>query len=253
MAVFNRQSKISHCGTDPLRRITCSELLDEERGTPREIQDSLDDLWRINRWLGGVSSTLKLLEGFLARAGVHPVRILDVGAGDSRLAARLQVELRKRGVQAEFTALDRYLTHLQNGHQSVALPQSVVADVWALPFAEGSFNVVMCNLFFHHFSGQLAKQLLSRLAALASEAVVISDVERHWLPYLFIRHARWFTRSPNTRHDAPASVRQAYTRHELAAVAAAAGFTDFEVRRFAPFRLGLTLWKPRGHWPVTSY
>ncbi len=229
-----------------MRRVTCSELLDEDRGTPREIQDSLDDLWRINRWLGGVSSSLQLLEGFFARAGVHPVRILDVGAGDSRLAGHLQVELRRRGLQAEFTVLDRRLTHLRNGHQSVGAPQPVVADAFALPFADGSFNVVMCNLFFHHFSDEPAKQLLRRLAAIASEAVVISDPERHWLPYLFIRYTPWFARSPITRHDAPASVRQAYTRNELAALAKAAGFTDFDVRRFVPFRLGLTLWKTPG-------
>jgi hypothetical protein len=226
-----------------MRRVTCSELLDEDRGTPREIQDSLDDLWRVNRWLGGLSSSLQLLEGFLARAGAHPLRILDVGAGDSRLAGRLHLELRKRGVQAQFTVLDRRLSHLRNGHPSVTMPQSVVADVFALPFADGTFNVVMCNLLFHHFSGRLAAQLLWRLAAIASEVVLISDLERHWLPYLFIRHSPWLTRSPITRHDGPASVRQAYTCNELAALATAAGFTDFEVCRFVPFRLGLTLWK----------
>lgn len=226
-----------------MRRVTCSELLDEDRGTPREVEDSLDDLWRINRWLGGVSSSLQLLEDFFARAGVHPVRILDVGSGDSRLAGQLQVDLRRRGLPAEFTVLDRRLSHLRNGDNSVGAPQPVVANALALPFADGSFNVVMCNLFFHHFSDEPAKQLLCGMAAIASEAVMISDLERHWLPYLFIRYAPWFARSPITRHDAPASVRQAYTRDELAAVAAAAGFTDFDVRRFVPFRLGLTLWK----------
>jgi hypothetical protein len=93
--------------------LTCSELLDEDRGTPREVEDSLDDLWRTNRWLGGVSSSLQLLEDFFARAGVHAVRILDVGAGDSRLAGQLQVELRRRGLPAEFTVLDRRLSHLR--------------------------------------------------------------------------------------------------------------------------------------------
>ena len=226
-----------------MRRITCSELLDEDQGTRREIRDSLDDLWRINRWLGGVSSSLQLLQDFFARAGVHPVRILDVGAGDSRLAGRLQTELQRRGLQAEFTVLDRCLSHLLNGEKLAGAPQPVVADALALPFAEGSFNVVMCNLFFHHFSDGPAKELLRGMAAIASEAVMINDPERHRLPYLFIRYAPWFARSPITRHDAPASVRQAYTRSELAAIVVATGFTDFDVRRFMPFRLGLTLWK----------
>ena len=226
-----------------MRRITCSELLDEDRGTRREIRDSLDDLWRINRWLGGISTSLRLLEDFFARAGAHPVRVLDVGAGDSRLAGQLQRELRKRGFEAEFTVLERRLSHLGNGHMSAAAPQPVVADALALPFADGSFNVVMCNLFFHHFSDEPARQLLCGIAAISSEAVIINDPERHRLPYLFMRYAPWFAHSPITRHDGPASVRQAYTRSELAAMVAAAGFTDFEVRRFVPFRLGLTLWK----------
>jgi hypothetical protein len=230
-----------------MRRIPCSELLDEDQGTHREIQDSLDDLWRINRWLGGVSGSLRLLEDFFARAGVHPVRVLDVGAGDSRLAGRLQMELQRRGLHAEFTVLDRRLSHLRNGHPPAGAPQPVVGDALAVPFADGSFNVVMCNLFFHHFSDEPAKQLLRAMAAIASEAVVINDLERHRLPYLFIRYAPCFARSPITRHDGPASVRQAYTRCELAALAAAAGFTDFEVRRLVPFRLGLTLWKNPPH------
>jgi 2-polyprenyl-3-methyl-5-hydroxy-6-metoxy-1,4-benzoquinol methylase len=226
-----------------MRRTTCSELLDEDRGTRREIEDSLDDLWRINRWLGGVSASLRLLEDFFLRAGVHPARVLDVGAGDSRLAGQLQKELQRRGLEAEFTVLDRRLSHLQKGYTPAGAPQPVVADALALPFADGSFNVVMCNLFFHHFSDEPARQLLCGMAAIASEAVIINDPERHRLPYLFIRYAPWFARSPITRHDAPASVRQAYTRSELAAIATAAGFTDFDVKRFAPFRLGLTLWK----------
>ena len=230
-----------------MRRITCSELLDEDRGTRREIRDSLDDLWRINRWLGGVSASLRLLEDFFLRAGVHPLRVLDVGGGDSRMAGELQRELLKRGFETEFTVLDRRLGHLRNGHKPAGELQPVVADALALPFADGSFNVVMCNLFFHHFSDEPAKQLLYGMAAIASEAVIINDLERHRLPYLFIRCAPWFARSPITRHDAPASVRQAYTRSELAALAAAAGFTDFDVRRLMPFRLGLTLWTNPPH------
>jgi hypothetical protein len=61
-----------------------------------------------------------------------------------------------------------------------------VANALALPFANDSFNVVMCNLFLRHFSDEPAKQLLCGMAAIASEAVMISHPERHWLPYLFI-------------------------------------------------------------------
>ena len=78
---------------------------------------------------------------------------------------------------------------------------------------------------------------------MAREAVLVNDLERHVLPYLFIRCTRPFARSRITRHDGPASVRQAFTREELQALAVGAGFKNFEVRRMVPFRLGLILWR----------
>lgn len=227
-----------------MRRITSTELLDDDRGTPQEIGRSLDDLWRINQRLGGVSSCMYLLERFFSRTGTHPVRILDVGCGDARLAAHLRGELLRRNLHADFVVLDRRITHVAGASRRAGpglLP--VVADIFAHPFADGSFEVVMCNLFLHHFSGEAARELLRKLHALAGEAVLVNDLERHLLPYLFIRCAIPFARSRITRHDGPASVRQAYTRDELVALARGAGFRDFEAERLRPFRLGLTLWK----------
>lgn len=226
-----------------MRRRTSTEWLDDDRGTPQEIERSLDDLWRINRWLGGVSSNLYLLERFFRRNGTLPVRILDVGSGDSRLAGRLRNELLRRNLRAEFFVLDRRLTHLEKGNPLACGLFPVAADVFALPFPEASFEVVMCNLFFHHFSGLMALELLRRLAAVASRALLVNDLERHALPYLFIRLAFPFARSRITRHDGPASVRQAYTREEVRALAVAAGFADVEVVRLPMFRLGLIVWK----------
>ena len=226
-----------------VRRVTSKEWLDDDRGTPPEIQQSLDDLWRINRWLGGVSSNLRPLERFFHRTGAHPVRVLDVGSGDARLAGRLRAELLRRNLRAEFVVLDRRVAHLASGHPAAGGLQPVVADAGAMPFPERSFEVVMCNLFLHHFSGEAAQELLRRLAAVASEAVLVNDLERGLVPYLFICCTYPFARSRITRHDAPASVRQAYTQDELAAVARGAGFGDFEIERLIPFRLGMTLWK----------
>jgi 2-polyprenyl-3-methyl-5-hydroxy-6-metoxy-1,4-benzoquinol methylase len=226
-----------------MRRVTTTELLDDDRGTPQEIARSLDDLWRINRWLGGVRSNLRLVGNFFARTGTRSARILDVGAGDTRLATRLQKEFRRQGIEAQFVALDRKLTHLRNGHAASREVPALVGDVFHLPFGKNSFDVVMCNLFFHHFSGESAVNLLRALAGIASGAVIINDLERNFLPYLFIRLAYPFARSRITRNDGPASVRQSYTRGELRRLAELGGFRRFDVERLIPFRLGLTLWK----------
>lgn len=226
-----------------MRRVPSQEWLDDDLGTPQEIRQSFDDLWRINRWLGGESGCLRLLDRYFARRDSRHARILDVGSGDSRLAAHLQSVLARRNRSVEFVALDRRLSHLRNGNHSTAKLSRVAADILNCPFAENSFELVICNLFLHHFSGDEAVKLLRRFDAIASEAVLINDLERHRLPYVFIRLARPFARSRITRHDGAASVRQAYTKDELAALARRAGFTNFDVERLPAFRLGLALWK----------
>lgn len=226
-----------------MRRVPSQELLDDDLGTPEEIQQSFDDLWRINRWLGGVSGCLHLLDLYFSRCGPGHARILDVGAGDSRLAAHLQIELARRNRRVDFLALDRRLSHLQNGNGNSSNLLRVVADITALPFAEGSVDVVICNLFLHHFSEDKAVELLQRLAGVAAHAVLVNDLERHVLPYFFIQVAWPFARSRLTRHDGAASVRQAYTKSELARLACRAGYNSFEVVRLPAFRLGLALWK----------
>lgn len=225
-----------------MRRVPSVELLDYDLGSPDEVRVQLDDLWRINRWLGGVSSNLRLLGRYFQRMGKRHVRVLEVGAGDGRLAERLGRELRRQGIKSDFVVLDRRLSHLLVGLPGACGLHRVVADALALPFRDGSFDLATCNLVFHHFSGEAALRLLRALASVAREAVFVNDLERHWLPYFFIRTAPCFTRNPMSRHDGAASVRQAYTRKELAELAAAAGFTDFEVSRLAPFRLGLVIW-----------
>ena len=229
-----------------MRRIPTAELLDDDLGTPAEIRKSLDDLWRINRWLGGERSSLRLLDRVIARTGLQSLRILDAGAGDARLADRLQTILRQRDISADFVALDRRHSHLRDGGAQAHRAEAIAADVFHLPFCEKSFDVVMCNLLLHHFSEARAIELLLSWARFARQAVIVNDLERNALPYLFIRLAYPFARSRITRHDGPASVRQAYTREELRSLAMQVGFRDFIVERLVPFRLGLTIWTMGG-------
>ncbi len=225
-----------------MRRVPTQELLDDDLGTPEEIARSMDDLWRINLWLGGVKGSCRLLEKCLVRSGLRRARVLDVGAGDARLAQHLSVEFKKRGYELDFVALDRRASHLGRAGVHRNGVRAVAADVFALPFREPAFDVVMCNLFFHHFSGGDARRLLRHLASAARLAVLVNDLERRFWAYAFIRVAWPFATSRLTRNDGPASVRQAYTLDELADLTRSSGFRNFEIERLPFYRLGLTLW-----------
>jgi len=226
-----------------MQRIAAAELLDDDRGTRREVAESLADIWTMNRWFGGVSGSMRLLLLFFERTGLGAARILDVGCGDARMATDLQRRLRRRGFSAELFVLDRRLSHLESHPGMLHGLTPLIGDALELPLAPGSVDVVMCNLFLHHFCGESAQGLLQELSSVAGRAVLINDLERHGLAY-FISHCFGpFFRSPLSRHDGPASVRQAYTRDELRTLAEAAGFQGYEVLRLPMFRLGLILWK----------
>ncbi len=216
------------------------ELLDAAATRSAEVAQSLDDLRRFNRWLGGTSVLLGLLGGEVRRARVESFSFLDVGAGSGDLAAAVAA----RHPQARIVVSDLKPYHLPgNGTPAVA------AAAHALPFSDASFDYVAASLLLHQLPDAEAIAALAGFGRLARRAVLINDLERHWFPLAFLSLAApVFSRSPLTRHDAPASVRQAFRPEELGALALAAGFSDFAVRRHRPwFRLSLVARTCLGH------
>ncbi|MGH9487974.1 MAG: methyltransferase domain-containing protein [Terriglobales bacterium] len=226
-----------------MRQRLAQELLDDDAGTAEEIARSLDDLGWIHQHLGGVASWRQLFNAWARAAAPLParLRLLDVGAGTGVVTASLRELLAARGCPAQAWALDRRRSHLQ--------PQtcpSLAADAYRLPFADRSWDLVTCNLFLHHFHNRpglpQAQLLLTELTRVARCAVLINDLERHWLAYLTIRlMAPRFSRL--TRYDGPRSVRQAYTAPELEALAAG---RSHQLLKLSHYRLGLILWCGHG-------
>lgn len=208
-----------------MRQSPQPELLDEDAGTPAEIARSLDELWWINRRLGGDSSWRKLIPRLPPSA-----TMLDVGSGRGDMAQSVAAR-----VGARLIMLDRMPSHMASAGARVS------GDALHMPFAEHSFDLVTCNLFLHHFHGDTAQRLLDEMVRVARRAVVINDLERGWAPWLVMKLlSPAFSRL--VRYDGPVSVRQAYTAPELDRLAGARPHT---VVRMFPYRLGLILWRER--------
>ena len=210
-------------------RVDTPELLDEHDAPRPDMERSLRDLRRINRWLGGIAIYRRLTRRFA------PFRsILDVGAGTADLLESVNVPLR--------IALDFKLEHLHYMPSSSVL--AVVGDAKQLPFRSGAIDVVTSAHFFHHFSPQENRQILRESLRVAAKGVAVNDTRRHYAPLLFIAllgALRLVGRI--TRFDGPASVRRAYTVAEARAIAENCGAARVVVARALPFRLGILLWK----------
>jgi ubiquinone/menaquinone biosynthesis C-methylase UbiE len=220
-----------------MKRTPSMELLDSDAGTPAEVAASLADLWRINRWFGGVGTTVRMIDEVARRTGSTALSWLEVAAGAGDVPRTSRTRLSQRGVQVEITLLDRSAAHVGNdGH-------AVVGDALALPFGEGSFDLVSCCLFTHHLSPAHLAQFANEGLRVCRRALLINDLIRHPLHLAMVYAGSPLYRSRLTRHDAPASVRQAYTVAEMMDILGQTEATRVEIVRHYLFRMGAIAWK----------
>jgi SAM-dependent methyltransferase len=220
----------SYHGKVPLgpERFIAPEQLDH---APEDIaRASLQDLARINRYLGGHRVLRSIFAGMVKPQ--EQFSVLDVGAGSGDLGAAL----RRMYPGAKVTLLDHRLLHLA----SAASPK-VVADAFRLPFSPASFDFVFSSLFLHHFSNEQVVDLLSNFRTVARRAVLAIDLDRGPLAYHFLPATRWLFRWHDiTISDGQISVQAGFKREELLALAVRAGLGWARVKVHRPWsRLSL--------------
>jgi ubiquinone/menaquinone biosynthesis C-methylase UbiE len=220
-----------------MKRIVVNEMIDTGEGTPMEIAASLTDMQSLNRLFGGETTSLAMMRRVAARTGDNCLRLLETGAGFGKVPLAVRTVLRSSGIRVRVTLLDRVERHL--GRRAPA----VVGDALALPFRDGSFDVVSCCLFAHHLEPEEILAYANEALRVARSAVIINDLVRHPLHFAMAYVAQPFYRSRLTRHDAPASVRRAYTVGEMHAMLSGSRAAHVEVKRHYLYRMGAIAWK----------
>ncbi|HEX9120153.1 MAG TPA: methyltransferase domain-containing protein [Terriglobales bacterium] len=224
-----------------MKRVVTPELLDSDAATPADVQQTLADLRRINRWFGGISTTQRMLEQVVARLGKRSsdhgeLTMLDVGAGsgDVSLTAARQI---RPPAQIRVTLMDRMPAHLpRNGTGTVA------GDALALPFLDNSFDLVTCSLLIHHLEREQIVQFVNQALRVARVAVLLNDLRREPL-HLALMYAGYPLFARLTLHDGIASVRRAYTPQELTFILGNTDAAGVEMENRYLYRMGIIVWK----------
>jgi ubiquinone/menaquinone biosynthesis C-methylase UbiE len=209
-------------------RVDEPELLDEENAPRADMERSLRDLRRINRWLGGIGVYRRLLK---RHGGAKS--ILDIGTGTSDLLEK---------VDGFRIGVDINMNHLLY-RRSPGI-HKVVGDARRLPFRDNVVDVITAAHFIHHFAPEDASALLREWLRVTKRGVIVNDTRRHYIPLaMVVLLATLRLVGRITRFDAPASVRRGYTVAEARQFADAAGAARAEVVKAWPFRFGILLWK----------
>src|SRR6266516_4262110 len=157
------------------QRATQAEYCDRLDLPLAEVRVNYRQLARLNRLLLVADAFQRLLVRWLGREHVQRLSLLDLGAGDGWLDARIEVWARGHGWEWRVTSLDANLSALQLGGDR----RKVAGSVCALPFADDSFDVVIASQMTHHLSDEEVVQHFREAWRVTRDALFLADVHRN--------------------------------------------------------------------------
>jgi SAM-dependent methyltransferase len=136
----------------------------------------------------------RLVDALQEARDLRGLRVLEVGPGSGRDAAHLA------SLGADVTAIDYVAESLLITHRNATAVgcevKLVHGDGLAMPFADGSFDVVFHQGLLEHFRDPLPL-LLENVRVLAPGGLLLVDVPQRWHPYTVLKHTliaidKWF-------------------------------------------------------------
>jgi SAM-dependent methyltransferase len=202
-----------------------AEWMDAPDADPKQLRQSLAFIRRVNALFGYTRATLSHFKRFSpAWEPGRTIRVLDVATGSAdipralvRWAARHRFDLRVVGIDLH----ERTLSEAAAAGDDARV-QLVRTDAMRLPFADGSFDYVVTNMFLHHLDDDQIVIVLREMARVAARGIVAADLIRNRRAYRWIGLFTLLA-NPMVRHDARVSVGQALTREEILSLRDRAG------------------------------
>lgn len=202
-----------------MKRIVQPELLDTlPPGDSRAVR-SRRDLRRVNGWMRSHAIMAETLQNVLAGRALKS--ITELGAGDGNFLLRVAQTVSPNFPKAKATLLD--LQNIVSDETFAAFAahgwpvQVVTADVFDWLQTAGDREVVIANLFLHHFDDTRLAELLRLISQRAKLFIALEPRRAPWP--LFCSRMLWVIGCNDvTRHDAVVSVRAGFFGHELSAL-----------------------------------
>jgi hypothetical protein len=226
-------------------RDTTSELMDTEAVDYETFRDCLVQLTQANRLSFAYRPTLAFF-GKLLREGRfpkdRPLTVIDAGSGYGDMGRKVDQWAKKRGLSVEITGVDMnpWAARAAAEASDPARPlRFVTANLFDYR-ADDRAGIVMSSLFAHHLPGPALVRFIRWMEENSRIGWFINDLERHPLPYHFLKLAFWATRRHRfMRHDGPVSVASAFKRRDWVRYLAEAGLAEgaAHIEPWTPFRL----------------
>jgi hypothetical protein len=202
----------------PIPRQLEPEWLDEMDPADPRAQRSRRDLRRVNALMRNASL---IAQALVQNSPAAPPRVMvDLGSGDGHLMLRVARRLAPVWKDVKVILLDRQGVpdeSVRAGFESIGWQmESVSADVfeWLNSSSQRNIDVILSNLFLHHFPETALAELLA-LTARRSRMLVACEPRRSRFGLTGSYLLGLIGCNDVTRHDAVVSVRAGFNGQEL--------------------------------------
>lgn len=237
-----------------MNRTLSPEILDALAPMDPKAIRSRRELRRVNAWMGNARWLAEPLQARWGEGGGVPLTVTDLGTGDGWVTWQT---LRRAGlgqgtgdarrlmlVDRQPVVSDETLERFRRSGWRTTVVAEDARDALLRPDVAGG-DLVLTNLFLHHFEDDALRGLLAAAAG-ACQRMVACEPRRSVL-------ARWGARllggigcGAVTRHDARVSVEAGFCDRELSALWPVGGGWRTDERRVGPFSHRFVAWREVG-------
>jgi 2-polyprenyl-3-methyl-5-hydroxy-6-metoxy-1,4-benzoquinol methylase len=219
------------------------ELLDQANIPFADIQQNMNELDTINRYLGGHRVTLAGIEKLAVPGSRLSICEIGCGGGDNLRAVNRWCH--QRNIAVTLTGIDINPECIRVARSRAEEPSSrfIASDYRTVSLEKDKPDIVFSSLFCHHFRETEIISMLHWMRENSRLGFFINDLHRHPMAYHAIRIlTSIFSKSYLVKNDAPLSVRRGFIRKEWAELIRKAGILHFSIE-----------WKWAFRWLITVY
>lgn len=222
------------------------EIMDDLQCHGQEVNQTLLEIEFINKWLGGSSVTLDGVRCLVKGQKKREIIIADLGCGGGGMLRQLAGWGRKNNLSLKLIGIDANPNILDFARQQcIDFPEISFEniDILSPEFENKKYDIVIGTLFYHHFSSDNLKTIISNLIKQADIGLVINDIHRHPIAYYSIKLLTYFfSKSAMVKYDAPLSVLRSFRYRELIDI-----FNSVGVKKY------ILNWKWAFRWQAVVY
>ncbi len=210
---------------DTSKRTSKAEIMDDFDLQGEELERTLRDLDKINKWLGGNKITMQGIKKLLKKQPEgKTVHIADIGCGNGSILREIAEWGRDKPFPLKLTGIDAN-THTVGIAESLSEYYPEINfkgfNIFDEDFQNQHFDIILCTLTLHHFKDNEIEMITGNFFRQAKIGVVINDLHRSkHAYYLFRAFCKVFIRNKIARDDGLTSILRGFKKKDIEKFAA---------------------------------